>query len=219
MLDPKDLNVIVAISRFGSFARAARELNLSVPAVSKRLAALEVRLGVRLFDRSTRRVSPTPDGELIVGEARRVMTSLADLEALATRVRRAPAGHLRVHSTLGFGRRVLAPLLSAFAKQHADVTLDLNLTQGLPSGAVLPFDLAVWVGMPSDTTLAVTRIAANQRVLAAAPRYFKRAGTPQSPQELLRHRCLLVREGASDVATWQLEGPNGAERLRVPHAS
>jgi LysR family transcriptional regulator, transcriptional activator for dmlA len=215
MIDARDLEVTVLIARYGSFAKAARALNITVPAVSKRLAAFEARLGIRLFDRSTRRVAPTTDGEAILAEAREVLDRLTDMEALATRRQRAPTGHLRVNSTQGFGRRVLAPLLSEFARTNPDITIDLTLTQGLPVGTEVAFDLAVRLGKPVDENIVAKRLATNQRVLVAAPRYLKQAGVPKSVGDLSKHRCLAVREGNSDSATWTLQGPSGVEKVRV----
>lgn len=215
MLDSRDLELVAAVARFGSLARAARWLDLTVAAVSKRLAAFEGRLGVRLFDRTTRRVTPTPEGELIIAEARAILDRMGDVEALIAHRRRAPAGHLRVNSSLGYGRRVLAPLLSAFARRHADVTLELTLTQGLPIAAELPFDVAVRLGEPDSPALKARKLADNVRVLAAAPRYLRNAGTPRSPRELVQHRCLVVREGEGETSAWVLRGPNGIETVRV----
>jgi LysR family transcriptional regulator, transcriptional activator for dmlA len=215
MLEIRDLEVTVLIARHGSFAKAARALNVTVPAVSKRLAAFETKLGVRLFDRSTRRVAPTTDGEAIIAEAREVLDRMNDMETLATRRRSAPAGHLRINSTQGFGRRVLAPLLSEFARTHADITIDLTLTQGLPVGPEVVFDLAVRLGKPEDENFVTKKLATNERVLVAAPRYLKQAGMPKNVAELAKHRCIAVREGNSDFATWALEGPTGIEKVRV----
>jgi LysR family transcriptional regulator, transcriptional activator for dmlA len=218
MLDVRDLEVTVLIARHGSFAKAARALNITVPAVSKRLAAFETKLGVRLFDRSTRRVAPTTDGESIIAEAREVLDRMNDMETLATRRQRAPTGHLRINSTQGFGRRVLAPLLSEFVRHHADITVDLTLTQGLPLGPEVVFDLAVRLGRPDGENFVTKKLATNERVLVAAPRYLKQAGTPKSVAELAKHRCIAVREGNSDFATWSLEGPTGIEKVRIaPH--
>ncbi len=215
MLDMRDLEVAVLIARHGSFAKAARVLSISVPAVSKRLAAFESRLGIRLFDRTTRRVTATVDGESILAEAREVLERMADMEALATRRQRAPTGHLRVNSTQGFGRRVLAPLLSQYARSHPEVTIDLTLTQGLPLGADIPFDVAIRLGEAIEGGLAAKRLAPNERVLVASPRYLKLAGTPKSLADLAKHRCIAVREGLSDFTTWTLHGPSGSEKVRV----
>jgi LysR family transcriptional regulator, transcriptional activator for dmlA len=216
MLDPKDLEIVVTIARLGSFAKAARALDITVPAVSKRLSQFETKLGLRMFDRTTRRVVATSDGETIVTEARVVLERMSDLEALAMRAQRAPAGNLRINSSLGFGRRFLAPLLSEFAREYPDVTIDLTLTQGLPVGPEIPFDLAIRVGEPVEQGLIAKRLATNQRMLAASPRYLKRAGVPRTLADLLKHRCLVVRETVGDFATWTLQGPHGEETVRVP---
>jgi LysR family transcriptional regulator, transcriptional activator for dmlA len=140
---------------------------------------------------------------------------MADMEALATRRQRAPTGHLRVNSTQGFGRRVLAPLLSQYALENPDITIDLTLTQGLPLGAEVPFDVAIRLGEPTESGLVTKQLAPNERFLVASPRYLKTAGTPKTIADLGNHRCLAVREETSDFAIWALTGPNGIEKVRV----
>lgn len=219
MLETRDLEMAALLARHGSFARTARAQGVTVAAVSKRLSALEKRLGLRLFDRSTRRVTLTAEGERLVTEAAILLERMADLEASLLQRRQAASGHVRVNSTLGYGRRVLAPLLAAFARKHPDITLELTLTQGLPSGAELPFDVAVRLGTPRASGLVARRVGENRRILVAAPRYLRGAGTPKALRDLLRHRCLAVREEEQDytraAASWTFVGPRGAEAVRV----
>lgn len=215
MLDAKDLALVTAIARLGTLARAARALDMTVAGASKRLSSFEAKLGTRLFDRTTRRVTATPDGEALVTEARGLLDRMADLEARLAGRRRAPAGHLRVNSTLGYGRRVLAPLLSEFARIHTDITLELTLTQGLPVGAEPPFDVAIRLGESAHPNYSACHLAENRRVLAAAPRYLRAAGTPRTPHDLTKHRCLVVRESDIDLSLWALDGAQGKVTIRV----
>lgn len=219
MLDTRDLEMAALLARHASFARTARAQGVTVAAISKRLSALEKRLGLRLFDRSTRRVTLTPDGERLVSEAAVLLERMADLEASLLQRRQAAAGHVRVNSTLGYGRKVLAPLIAVFARRHPDITLELTLTQGLPSGSELPFDVAVRLGTPRAAGLVARRVGGNRRILVASPRYLRAAGAPRSVRDLLRHRCLAVREEENDyaraAASWTLLGPRGPQSVRV----
>jgi LysR family transcriptional activator of dmlA len=109
------------LARAGSFSAAARELDVTTPAVSKRLAQMEARLGVPLMSRTTRRISLTPEGEIYLGHARRILAEIDDMEQLVTRTNTAPQGLLRVNATLGFGRSHVAPVISRFVRRHPQV--------------------------------------------------------------------------------------------------
>src|SRR5690606_13486183 len=120
------------LARCGSLSAAARELDLSTAAVSKRLAAMEARLGVRLLARTTRRVSLTPEGELYLTQARRILAEIDDMERLVAGSLATPRGLLRINTTLGFGRSHVGPLISQFARQHPEVQVQLQLTVDPP---------------------------------------------------------------------------------------
>lgn len=173
-----DLAFFAVLARRGSLAAAAQQLGLTPPAVSKRLAALEKRLGVRLMQRTTRRISLTPEGETYLVDGQRVLDELQALERKVTGSHAEPRGLLRVSATLGFGRRQVAPALSSFARRYPDVELQLQLTDRPVNLVEEGLDLQIRFGELPDARLTARLLARNQRVLCAAPAYLKRAGQP-----------------------------------------
>ena len=145
---PSEMAFFSLLARSGSFSAAARELDVTTPAVSKRLAQMESRLGVQLMNRTTRRISLTAEGELYLTHARRILAEIDDMEQLVTRAVAAPKGLLRVNATLGFGRSHVAPLISAFVKANPDVQVQLQLSVNPPALNEDSFDVCVRFGEP-----------------------------------------------------------------------
>jgi DNA-binding transcriptional LysR family regulator len=196
-LDRPDLELVIAVRQHGSLAAAAKVLQVAPSAVTKRLAALETQLGLRLFQRTTRRVSPTAEGETLCERAAELLRSFEAVEAELRERQTEPAGPIRLAATFGFGRLWLGPALADFQARYPAVDLQLQLTEQLPDLAVEGFDCAIWLwNAPGDRAAewVSRRLASNQRVLVAAPRYLNAHGTPRSLQDLSRHACLLVRE-------------------------
>ena len=219
-VDRDELVFFTTLATHASLSAAARTLTLSTAAVSKRLAAMEQRLGVSLLRRSTRRMGLTPEGELYLQHARRILADLQDLEQLVSGARSAPRGLLRVNATLGFGRTQVAPLLSRFARRHPDVELQLQLSVDPPALTDNSFDVCIRFGEPPDARVMARRIAANRRVLVAAPAYLQRHGTPQTPRDLVAHRCIGIRQGDEAFGNWRLarrrgHGPLQFETVKV----
>lgn len=153
----------------GSLAATARELNLTPPAVSRRLAQLEERLGVRLLNRTTRRISLTGEGEVYFNEAQRILGDIEELERRLASNRAAPKGLLRVNAPLGFGRSYIGPAISLFTRQYPEVEVQLHLTDrpiNLPDEAI---DVSIRFGEIPDSRLVARKIAVNRRLLCAAP--------------------------------------------------
>ena len=138
---PSEMAFFSLLARCGSFSATARELDVTTPAVSKRLAQMEARLGAQLLNRTTRRVSLTPEGELYLGHARRILADIEDMEQRVASAVAAPKGLLRVNATLGFGRTHIAPLISGFAKIHPEVQIQLQLTVNPPPADDDAFDV------------------------------------------------------------------------------
>ena len=155
--------------RCGSLSATARELNLSTPAVSKRLALMEARLGVQLLNRTTRRISLTQEGETYLQHARRILVDIEDMERLVSNAVAAPKGLLRVNATQGFGRSHIAPLISRFIKQHPEVQIELQLTVNPPPLSEDAFDVCIRFGEPPDARVIARKLAPNRRLLCAAP--------------------------------------------------
>lgn len=186
----------------GSLSAAARELNLSLPAVSKRLSALESRLGVRLINRTTRRMTLTGEGRLYLEMANRILSDIVTLEEAVTASRSLPRGLLRVNAALGFGRRFIAPAISDFMKIWPDLRVQLELTEYPLNLVETGYDLGIRIGNLPDAQLIARRIYQNELLVCASPAYLARKGTPMTPADLLAHDCIVLRENRSDHATW-----------------
>ncbi|MBS1129995.1 MAG: transcriptional regulator, LysR family [Proteobacteria bacterium] len=199
----------------GSLARAARELGLTGPAVSRRLTQLEQRLGVRLLARTTRRMSLTPEGELYLAESRRILGEIEALEQALNRTRAEPRGLLRIHATFGFGRRQLAPAVSEFVHLHPAVEIQLTLSDQPVTPGEQGFDIAIRFGEPPEARVVARKIASNQRYLFASPAYLARCGQPLTLDELVNHDCIVIREGTGAFGTWTLCSRKQCRNIKV----
>jgi LysR family transcriptional activator of dmlA len=196
-LDRSDLELVLAVRQHGSLVMAAKALQLAPSAVTKRLAALEARLGLRLFQRTTRRVSPTAEGDTLCERAVHLLRAFDEVESELRERQAEPAGPIRLAATFGFGRLWVGPALADFQARHPGTQVQLQLTEQLPDLAVDGFDGAIWLwNAPGEraTEWVSRRLAGNQRVLVAAPRYLQQHGTPRQLQDLADHACLVVRE-------------------------
>ncbi|HYP85569.1 LysR substrate-binding domain-containing protein [Variovorax sp.] len=208
-IQPADLAFFATLSTAGSLSAAGRELGVSTPAVSKHLALMESRLGVSLVNRSTRRMSLTPEGEVYLEHARRILAGIEDLEQTLGAAQASPSGLLRVNATLGFGRSHVAPLISRFAKRHPDVEVQLQLSVNPPALTDDSFDVCIRFGPPPDARVIARRIARNRRLLCASPAYLQKLGTPKVPSDLTRHRCITIRQGDEAYGLWRLTMSKG----------
>ncbi|MYM70935.1 LysR family transcriptional regulator [Duganella sp. FT134W] len=201
---PAELSFIVALSNAGSLSGAARELGITTSAVSKRLAFIESRIGVPLVNRTTRRMSLTPEGEVLLEHARRILGEIADLDQLLTNSKGVPKGQLRVNATLGFGRLHIAPAISQYVLKYPQVDVQLQLSVDPPPLTDDQFDVCIRFGAPADTRVTARRLAANRRLLCASPKYLEQHGEPKSPAELARHNCICIRQGDEAYGVWRL---------------
>lgn len=196
-MDRPDLELVLAVRRHGSLVTAARALRLAPSVVTKRLAALETRLGVRLFQRTTRRVSPTPDGDTLCDHAQSLLRAFEAAEAELRERQAEPSGPIRLAATFGFGRLWLGPALAEFQALHPRISVQVQLTEQLPDLVVDGLDGAIWLwdAPPQRAGEWVSRrLASNQRVLVASPAYLRRRGELRTLDDLAAHDCLVVRE-------------------------
>jgi DNA-binding transcriptional LysR family regulator len=212
---PSEMAFFSRLIRAGSFSAAARDLNVSTPAISKRLSQMETRLGVTLLNRSTRRMSLTAEGELYLLHARRILSDIDDMEQVVSQAMSAPKGLLRINATLGFGRSHIAPLISDFARQFPEVQVQLQLTVNPPALTEDAFDVCIRFGEPPDARVMARHLAANRRLLCAAPSYLALHGTPALPQDLMRHNCLGIRQGDEAYGVWRLTSGKRTETVKV----
>ncbi len=210
-----DLAFFVRLVKHGSLSALAREVGVTPPAISTRLAGLEKRLGVRLLNRTTRRLSVTQEGELYLKNGTRLLAELEELDVMVSSSRKTPKGLLRVNTTFGFGRRHIAPAISAFLQRYPEVEVQLVLTDRAVMLADESFDVGIWFGEVQDSRMVARRIAANRRFLCAAPAYLARAGTPATPHDLQRHQCIVLRESDAAYGTWYLSRGRKQETVKV----
>jgi DNA-binding transcriptional LysR family regulator len=180
---------------------------------------MEQRAGVTLINRTTRRMLLTPEGEVYLEHARRILDQLAELGELLTSSRRVPTGLLRVNATLGFGRSHIGPLISRFLKKYSQVSVQLQLSVNPPPLSDDSFDVCIRFGEPPDSRVVARRLAPNRRVFCASPAYLKQHGTPTSRLELARHNCISIRQGDEAYGIWRLTSERSVdakyEALRV----
>ena len=208
-IQPADLGFFSVLAGAGSLSAAARELGITTPAVSKHLTLMESRVGVALVNRTTRRMSLTPEGELYLEHARRILGDINDMQELLGVSKSTPRGLLRVNATLGFGRSHVAPLISRFVRTHPLVEVQLQLSVNPPPLGDDAFDVCIRFGEPPDARVIARRIAPNRRLLCAAPAYLAQHGTPKTPHELAQHNCIGIRQGEEAYGLWRLAHGRG----------
>jgi len=210
-----ELHIVLACHEAGNLTAAAGRLNLTPAAASASLKKLETRLGVRLFERSTRRMRITPAGELLVDYARRAIDLLAEAQAQLTEDQRQLVGLIRISAPSDLTRRVLMPWLDEFMVQHLGVEVQLAVSDTLSDVIRDQVDVALRYGELDDSRLVARRLAFARRVVCAAPDYLARNGTPQHPQELAQHECLTFQIRGKRALIWPFERNDGSEKLSV----
>ena len=202
-INPADLGFFSALASSGSLGSAARELGITTAAVSKRLAQIEERLGISLVNRTTRRMSLTPEGEVYLEHARKILSEIEDMEHILWGSTQTPKGLLRVNATLGFGRTQIAPLISDFVKKYPQVDIQLQLSVSPPPIADDLYDVCFRFGHPPDSRAIARLIAPNKRILVASPNYLKKYGEPKTPNDLIKHNCIGIRQGDEAYGLWR----------------
>lgn len=206
------MNVFVVVADLRGFAPAARRLGLSPSAVTRLVAALEERLGTRLLQRTTRSVALTDAGARYLERARRILSDVAEAEGAAQAERTVPTGRFVVAAPLVFGRREVAPVMSAFLAKYPAVTGDLTLGDRNVNLVDEGVDAAVRIGMLEDSSLVARSVGATRRVVVASPRYLKRWGKPRSPDEVAAHDVVQFT-ALSPSPEWRFV--DGGEETRV----
>lgn len=206
-----DLSLFLRVFDAGSISAAARSLDLSVAVASQRLKRLEGSLGVRLFHRTTRRLTPTPEGAALAEQGRSLVH---DLDALMASMREASSGvsgTLRFTTSATFARYYVSPLLARFMQRHPQLRVSVDLSDQQHDLVAAGFDLALRIGALDDSTLVARRLASNRRVLCASPAYLRRHGRPAKAAELSQHDCLLLAGSQGRVDIWRMKDRRGQE--------
>ncbi|MGF6735028.1 LysR family transcriptional activator of dmlA [Paraburkholderia youngii] len=210
-----DFEFFILLAKLRSMSGAARALDLSPPAATKRLGIIEQRLGARLVNRTTRSVSLTPEGETYLRYASQIVGQVREMEEAISGARRDPHGPLRINATLGFGRTTIAPLVSDFARRFPNVEVQFEVTDrpvDLVEGA---FDMAIRFGELPDSRLSARRIMSNRRFLCASPKYLERFGAPERVEDLHQHRCIIHRQNDDAYGVWRYIVNDHIEAIKV----
>lgn len=215
MPDTEDLAIFVRVVELGSLSAAGRDMRLSAAVVSNRIARLEKNVGTRLLNRTTRHVSLTEDGSRYYEHCVVILNELEQAEGALDAITAEPRGPIKVTMPSVFGRLHVAPHVPRFLEKHPQMQVRLHLTDSLVDLIQERIDLAIRIAELTDSTAIVRKLANNRRLIVAAPDYLKRHGTPQVPEDLLDHNCLLLRFPGSKQYRWTLQGPDGPITLRV----
>jgi DNA-binding transcriptional LysR family regulator len=208
-----DLRVFVRVMDRGNFSLAASDLGITPSAVSKLISRLEDRLGVRLLERSTRRLALTPEGETFLARARRIVADIEEAEAEVARVRGAPRGKLRINAGTAFGLHQLTPALADFLARYPEIDVDLSITDRLVDLIDEQSDIAVRSGHIPEGPFVQRKLADLQRVICAAPAYLARRGTPQVAADLRGHDCIVV--AGPGLNRWPFKTRSGIDVVDV----
>lgn len=218
MLLLDDVRFFQVLVNAGSMVAAARELNISPPAITQRLQQIEAKYGIRLLDRSTRRMQLTDEGELMYEKGAAICADAdALLDLLAARSG-AVTGHLRVSAPFGFSRRYLAPLVADFHSRHPALKVSLSVADHPSLQDAGTADVMFHIGELHDSSLVRYTIAPNKRLLCAAPKYLHRKGVPAAPEDLARHDCITLRENNEDVSLWKFARGKASRHVRIEPA-
>jgi DNA-binding transcriptional LysR family regulator len=211
----KQLESFVAVATLGSLSAAARADGIAPAMMGRRISALEARLGIKLLNRSTRRLSLTSEGNALLEEAQRILRDLNETEARLSQGSIRPEGHLRISAPAGFGRRHVAPLIPEFVTAYPEVSVTLDLSDRLVDLIEERYDCAIRIGELDDSQFIGLRLADNQRVVVAAPQYLAKHGRPATPDDLARHNCLSFGIQGNQSRGWLLRYNGEVRAFRV----
>ncbi len=210
----KQISTFVDVAARGSLSAAARAEGIAPAVIGRRLDALEARLGVKLLQRTTRKIALTNEGVAFLENCQRILLDLENAEAEVSERSARPSGHLIVSAPAGLGPQHLAPPTPSFPAEHRDVTLTLNLNDRVVDLIGEGIDVAIRIADLSDSSLVGVKLADNRRVVVGAPDYFRKHGRPKTPDELSRHNCLAFSsDGSQRGWTFRLNGRNVAMKV------
>ena len=201
-----EMSVFEKVVAAGSLSAAARDLGVSTAVVSRRLAALEARLGVRLVNRTTRRLALTDEGASYHEACARILAEIEDADSAAAAQRVEPQGLLKVALPASFGHKHIAPLVPPFAARYPKIELAFSLSDRTVNVIAEGYDLAIRIGELEDSSLAARKLAPNRRVVCASPQYLREHPAPRVPEDLRQHNCLTTTDLQMN---WEYKGPDG----------
>jgi DNA-binding transcriptional LysR family regulator len=214
MLDLNDIVVFARVVEAGSFTAAARLLGMPKTTVSRRIAALEREVGVRLIQRTTRSLNVTDAGRLYYEQSRQALRTIEDANLRLAEARGEPSGTIRISAPVGFGGHFLAGAVFDFLAAYPKTKVELHLSDDTLNLVENRIDLAFRTGILQDSTLIARKLGSTHRILCASPDYLARHGVPDAPADLARHHCVIAGP-STGMAHWVLNGPRGQETVAV----
>ncbi len=212
-----NIAVFVRVVELGNLSAAGRDMRISPAVASNRIKELEKHLGVRLFNRTTRQLTPTEHGSVFYAGAKQVLDAVIEAEAAVSALSGQPRGTIRVTAPLGLGRRFIASGIPDFHDKYPDIEVRLRLSDHNVDIMKEGIDVAFRLGLLEDSSLRMRGIMDCERVLAASPKYLEARGEPETPYELIgkRHDCLLLRYPGAKEFFWTLSTPAGPAKFEV----
>lgn len=207
-----EMAVFVRVAEAGNFSAAARALGLTPSAVSKLIGRLEDRLGARLLNRTTRRVSLTEEGHAFLQRATPILAAIEDAERAVTELHGEPRGLLKVNASTAFAQNHVEPLIPGFLERYPELKIQLTVTESFVNLVEEEVDVAIRIGQLADSSLIARRLGQARRMIVASPAYLKEHGTPATPDDLEHHNCLRLVTGTS-FNRWEFEGPAGPRAI------
>lgn len=215
MLHSLDIEFLNTIAAKPSLVEVAKSFNITPSAVSQRLKELESRLGLQLVERSSRRISLTDEGELILKRGLPAVEAIEEIwDELSTR-REVVAGHLKILAPIVFGRRHVANVAGRFQDKHPDLRLDLILSDSPNRERMLQVDLTIHIGDQVDSSFTRSALAPNRRILCASPAFLKEYGAPSRPEDIRNFKNIVIRENQEDVTLYSFKRNGEAMSVRV----
>jgi DNA-binding transcriptional LysR family regulator len=219
MLDEvSELRLLCHLVAAGSLSEAARRWGSSTPAVSRRLAAMEARLGVRLVNRTSRRFTLTEEGALLHERGVKILADISEAEAEACARVASPRGRIRVGAPMEFGRRRIAPLVAEFRDRYPNVGVELVLSDAGLELIEDGFDIVIRYELPHDQNVVAKKLLSSRRVVCASPAYFKQHGKPDKPEDLLGHECIRLVRGRRVFDRWVFRVGGALQEISVSGA-
>lgn len=212
----ENIQTFVRVYELGNMSAAARDLRISAAVASARISQLEEHLGVRLFQRTTRVLNPTEQGNILYPNAQKILDAVALAETEINEVTLIPRGSIHVSAPLGVGRRLIAPIAPAFQLEYPLIKIRLRLSDRRIDLALEGVDVAFFLGVPEDSSLKIRKIADCPRVLCAAPAYLSKRGAPRDIEDLrANHACLNLRYPGAPEFQWPIQTESGVQRIEV----
>lgn len=202
----RQISTFVEVVARGSLSAAARAEGIAPAVIGRRLDALETRLGVKLLQRTTRKLALTDEGAAFLEDCQRILAELESAEAAVSERSARATGHLLISAPAGFGRQHVAPLIPSFVAEHRDVTVTLNLNDRVVDLIGEGVDVAIRIASMSDSNLVSVKLADNRRVVVGTPAYLKRHGVPTTLDDLARHNCMAISSDGSQRGWTFLDG-------------